>query len=57
MYENPHERFHMRHIERLTQERINSVREALVYLVKKKIAIMEPVGRKRFFHLVDDRKA
>lgn len=49
LYENPHERFHMRHIERLTKERINSVREALVFLEKKKIVIVEPVGRKRFF--------
>ncbi|PJE63291.1 hypothetical protein COU88_00320 [Candidatus Roizmanbacteria bacterium CG10_big_fil_rev_8_21_14_0_10_39_6] len=49
LYENPHERYHMRHIERLTKERINSVREALEYLVKKKIATMEAVGRKRFF--------
>ncbi|MCR4330166.1 MAG: hypothetical protein NUV65_06515 [Candidatus Roizmanbacteria bacterium] len=49
LYENPHERFHMRHIERLTKERINAVREALVYLEKKKIVSMEPVGRKRFF--------
>lgn len=49
LYEKPHERFHMRHIERLTKERINSVREALIFFVKKKIVEEERVGRKCFY--------
>lgn len=49
LYSQPNLQFHMRQIERLVDERINSVREALLYLVKNSFVEQEKRGRKTLF--------
>ncbi|MFA6005613.1 MAG: hypothetical protein WC775_03980 [Patescibacteria group bacterium] len=49
LYEHPREKFHMRQIERLTHERINSVRSALIALTKEGVCSKEAIGKKTFF--------
>jgi len=49
LFSNPQERYHMRQIERLTGERINSVREALGGLSRGGFITQERVGRKLVF--------
>jgi hypothetical protein len=49
LYEHPKEKFHMRQIERLTKERINSVRSALIALAKEGVCSREVIGKKTFF--------
>lgn len=49
LFENPLKRYHMRALERKTQERINAVREALISFVSEKIITEEVVGKKKFF--------
>lgn len=49
LYQDPLKRYHMRQIERLVGERINSVREALIGLTQSGFIIEERVGRKLLF--------
>ena len=49
MYEHPKEKYHMRQIERLIHERINSVRSALIALTKEGVCSRETIGKKVFF--------
>lgn len=49
LYEHPKEKYHMRQIERLVKERINSVRSALVSLTKVGLCVRETIGKKTFF--------
>lgn len=49
LYEHPKEKFHMRQTERLTHERINSVRSALLVLTKEGVCTKEVLGKKTFF--------
>ncbi|OGK66484.1 hypothetical protein A2313_03465 [Candidatus Roizmanbacteria bacterium RIFOXYB2_FULL_41_10] len=49
LYASPGKQYHMRQIERLVGERINSVREALLFLVKDGFLNQEKIGRKILF--------
>lgn len=49
LYAHPKQQYHMRQIERLVQERINSVREALLFLVSCGHITQERRGRKILF--------
>ena len=54
LYGAPNKQYHMRQIERLVAERINSVREALLSLVKEGFLKQEKVGRKILFQINPD---
>ena len=49
LYSSPNQAFHMRQIERLVKERINSVREALLSLNRASFINREKIGRKILF--------
>ena len=54
LYGSPHKRFHMRELERLSGERINAVREALLSMTQLKMLTSESLGKKRFFQANKD---
>jgi hypothetical protein len=49
LYANPAQKLHMRNIERMINERINSVRSALLSLSKNGVCLSEKIGKKSFF--------
>jgi hypothetical protein len=52
-FENPQVKIHMRGAQRLVNERINSVRSALVSLVEARVFVREKIGRRVFFKAND----
>jgi len=54
LYSNPKTQYHMRQIERLVKERINSVREALLSLTADTFVNQERRGHKTFFQANKD---